>query len=200
MYLEDDAQHAEFPGDNGAFTLTNNRYKVCGDEDNQSSSASSPPTPPPVWNTPISWQSQRGGRMPFPTNSHGKQLVGRPNYESAYFKRSIPLVSLSLNKTGKNIVIENPPDENVFVKVPESVLSVDAILAEVGKKTSLLPSDLVLLDSKVLVVSDDKGQCELCLTFHTFAFSFIQKWTTGGPLQENCVLPKPLNSMIFQGK
>ena len=49
-------------------------------------------------------------------------------------------------------------EDNVFVKIPESTLSVSTILSEVGKKTSLSPDELVLLDSKLILIADDKGQ------------------------------------------
>ena len=62
------------------------------------------------------------------------------------------MYTISVAQSGRNIVIDTTED-NIFMKKPESTLSVDTILTEVGKKTSLPPSDLVLLDSKLLTVS-----------------------------------------------
>ena len=38
-------------------------------------------------------------------------------------------------------------------------------LTEMGAKRSLPPDDLVLLHSKLIPISDDKGQCVMCLLF-----------------------------------
>ena len=158
MFLEDSHQHAEFPNENGEFSLSSGSYKVCGDEEPPPSNSRPPSPPPPAWSAPLQWRQQRG-RTPFLASSQGRAGPST-QYESSYFKRCIPFVSLSLNKSGKSIVIETT-EENVFVKIPESTLSVDTILAELGKKVSLAPSDLVLLDSKFLSVSDDKGKFKL---------------------------------------
>ena len=80
--------------------------------------------------------------------------------EVKIFKRSIPFVILGLDHTGKNIVIESA-EENVYVKMPESKLSVPALLlvASTNSKlgAGLTPDELTLLDSKLIPVSDNKG-------------------------------------------
>lgn len=160
MYLEDDAQQAEVPDENGGFTLTEYRYRVCGDDNTPSSSNLSSP-PPPAWNMPIQWHSKsQGRRIPFQGNKQSIAGPSTPQYETAFFKRCIPLVVLNLSKSGKKIIVDHN-EENIFVKIPENALSVDAILDEVGKKVSLPSSDLVLLDSSFLTVSDENGQFEL---------------------------------------
>lgn len=65
MYLEDDAQQAEVPDENGGFTLTEYRYRVCGDDNTPSSSNLSSP-PPPAWNMPFNGiQSPKVEEYPF---------------------------------------------------------------------------------------------------------------------------------------
>ena len=174
--MEDGQQHGEFPDENGLFHLSDQvtRYKVCGDDINEAEV--NPPPKPPAWNTPFQWSqsagnsnSQRGGRMPFgirpqqPGHSSGPSC----SYETAFFKRCLPLVSLSLSKSGRNITVDNTED-NVFVKIPESTLSVSTILSEVGKKTSLSPDELVLLDSKLILIADDKGQFGLKIIIYNY--------------------------------
>ena len=64
-------------------------------------------------------------------------------------------LSLSLDQAGKNLAIGST-DDNVYVKLAESSVSVRAILSEIGRKTSTSEEELVLLDSKFLPVSDGK--------------------------------------------
>lgn len=132
---------------------------MCGDDVNQAEadppapSRPPPPPPPPAWSVPVQW-GQRP-RVPF-SPKHQAGTSG----ESSFFKRCIPFVSLTLSKSGKSIAV-GPPEENVFVKIAESALSVNTILTEVAKKISMTPGELVLLDSSCLMVSDDNGQFEL---------------------------------------
>ena len=112
------------------------------------------PTPSGVqrgWSAPRPWASD--GRTAF-TPKHRK--LEMQSYEP-FMKRSFPVVSLTLDRTGKISV--NSTLSNVYIKVPESSVSVPAILAEIGKKTSTDPEELTVLDSKLLPVTDDKGKC-----------------------------------------
>lgn len=68
------------------------------------------------------------------------------SYSESCLKRSFPYVSLTLDHAGKNIVSDGTI-ENVYVKVPESVVSVSSILQEVGSKIGAAPEDLQILDA-----------------------------------------------------
>ena len=66
-------------------------------------------------------------------------------------------MTLSLDHTRKNITTQST-NENVYVKIPKSSVSVPAILSEIALKVSIPSEDLVILDSKYINVTDDKGQ------------------------------------------
>lgn len=66
-------------------------------------------------------------------------------------------MTLSLDHTGKNITTQTT-NENVYVKIPESSVSVPAILSEIALKVSIPSEDLVILDLKYIHVTDDKSQ------------------------------------------
>lgn len=172
---EDITKHAEFP-EEGKFNLPalhGNRYKICGDlEDAQTSEESLPTTPSVLspyvqstslpgpstrnWSIPQLWMSSGTiARKPFSSTTN--PLLGKRPVNQAYetfLKKSIPFVTLSLE--GKNITIDSTND-NVYIRIPESAVSVLSILSEIGPKLSLQQDDLVLLDAKFIPVSDDKG-------------------------------------------
>ena len=77
----------------------------------------------------------------------GKNLQSQ-NYEP-FLKRSFQFVNLSLHHTGKNITTQST-NENVYVKIPESSVSVPAILLEIALKVSIPSEDLVILHSKYI--------------------------------------------------
>lgn len=83
-----------------------------------------------------------------------------PTSYKSNFKRCIPLVSLALDGTSRKALIVESTDENVYVKLPESSVSLFAILSAIGHKVSIPPDDLILLDSKLIPVSDEKGQLQ----------------------------------------
>lgn len=184
MFLEEDiTRNAEFPHD-GKFQLSSgSKYKVCGeqaDDDatpvptatalvgNQTplprpqyySASSTLPGPSRAggWNIPRPWASDAS----FHANSKGKQKATGPPYEPL-LKRSFLWVTLSLDNAGKKIIVESTT-RNVYVTVAESAVCVPAILAEVGRKVSMDPTQLLILDNKFLPVTDDKGTCIMSLT------------------------------------
>ena len=63
----------------------------------------------------------------------------------------------SLDHIGKNITTQST-NENVYVKIPESSVSVPAIFSEIALKVSIPSEDVVILESKYIHVTDDKGQ------------------------------------------
>ena len=93
----------------------------------------------------------------FPGNSFIKKGQQPSTSYESHFKRCIPYVTLALDESRKNVIIDST-DDNVYIKVPECSVSVTAILAAVGQKVSIPPDDLVLLDSKIIPVSNEKGQ------------------------------------------
>ena len=74
---------------------------------------------------------QRGGRMPFAQKNQPGSSGS--SYEIAFYKRSIPVVTLCLDQMGRNITIESTDDNN-YVKIPESNISVHAIIRWKNKK------------------------------------------------------------------
>ena len=152
-------------------------YKVCGDPEEAqgnenphqilptpsssgsmlhcpSSSMPGPSTRSRGWSIPPPWMSAAGHPGHSANPPKGKNLQSR-NYEP-FLKRSFQFVTLSLDHTGKNITTQST-NENVYVKIPESSVSVPAILSEIALKVSIPSEDLVILDSKYIHVTDDKG-------------------------------------------
>ena len=104
LYLEEDLErNAEFPNTDGSFQLSNRlsaRYKVSGDNESVTEDETTPRTPlvsqSNVWSVSHPWSVNARGRIPSTTRN---SLPG-PSYETAFYKRSIPLVTLSLSRPG----------------------------------------------------------------------------------------------------
>ena len=103
------------------------------------------------WSLPRPWASD--GRVSFHSSKGKRQET--TSYEP-FLKRFFPLVTLTVDRTGKSVVVDSTLN-NVYVRIPESTVSVPCILSEIGKKTSIDPEELVILDNKMIPVSDDKG-------------------------------------------
>ena len=88
------------------------------------------------------------GHSPHSTNPPKSKNHQSQNYEP-FLKRSFQFVTLSLHHTGKNVTTQST-NENVYVKIPESSVSVPAILLEIALKVSIPSEDLVILDSKYI--------------------------------------------------
>ena len=65
-------------------------------------------------------------------------------------------MTLALDGSGKMVV--ESTDDNVYIKIPESSVSTQSILSAIGPKIAMSGDDLIVLDSKFIPVSDDKGQ------------------------------------------
>jgi len=172
LYLEEEiTNNAEFP-EEGKFQLPRyhgGRYKVCGDlqspekEDGgpsvQGSTAATEQCPTTSgWSLPRPWVTS----SPFTSgkpNPLGKVKGSKASqgYSEPTFKRSLPYVSLCLDQTGRNIMVDVTID-NVYIKIPDSSVSVTSILGEVGSKIHIPAEQLTILDSKYVPVSDDKGK------------------------------------------
>ena len=74
-------------------------------------------------------------------------------YESS-FKRSFPYVSLCLDESGRNICVDTIIF-NVYIKIPDSSVSLQSIMNEVAGKIGEPPTDLILLDSRFIEIGDD---------------------------------------------
>ena len=164
MYLEEDiSKNAEFPNADGHFHLAVfSKYRVCGDPvipvnpaSAQSDSSSSGPRN-------FDWSVRRqwlGGSEQQGKHTTPQQLNLKKSPTTVYepfFKRTVPFVTLALDHTGRNIVAQSTC-ENVYVRIPESAVSVPAILEEAGKKLRIPGEDLTILDSKWIPVSDTNG-------------------------------------------
>jgi len=89
-----------------------------------------------------------------PIHSRVKNLNAKAE---PFFTQSFPFVSLSLDYAKKNIIVDSTND-NVYIKIPESSVSVAAIVSEISTKVSHQPEELIILDSKLIPVTDGKGQ------------------------------------------
>jgi dTDP-D-glucose 4,6-dehydratase len=69
---------------------------------------------------------------------------------------------LCLDEPGRNILVDHTIN-NIYIKVPENVVSVQSILSAVATKVSCEANELVILDVKFLEISDDKGEVYLYL-------------------------------------
>lgn len=188
--------NAEFPDAEGQFNVSRGvavRYKVCGDEDHGDEPTHGSQLTgghhqyhASGWAFPRPWApGQRLGRtspssssLPGPSSGLSGQspsLSSRPRnathtgYTESCFKRTIPYVTLVLDDFGK-IVVDSTID-NVYLKIPESSISVSGILSSIGEKIAdVAGEDLVLLDAKLFPISDaDKGNfnidyyCYVCI-------------------------------------
>ena len=165
IYLEeDDTKNAEFPED-GRFVLLSagTRYKVCGDEDTPGIESDRMETPPSRslvmgpggpghWSIPRPWQQQRESDIHMGLGPSSKRQKTMP-YETS-LKRSFPYVSLCLDESGRNVCVDTIVS-NVYVKIPDSMVSLQGILNEVAGKIGEPPADLILLDSKFIEIGDD---------------------------------------------
>ena len=131
------------------------RYKVCGE--NETSIGESSNTVRQVWSTPPSWTVPTRGRSSAPLESPKRNISEQSSsgVAESTFKKCIPFVSLVLDGSGK-IVIEST-DDNVYIKIPGTV-STESILSAIAPKVSMVADDLIVLDSKFIPVTNDKGQ------------------------------------------
>lgn len=111
------------------------------------------------WSIPQPWSSD-GRAFTTPFQEKGKRPQDSGTTYEPFLKRSFPQVTLAM--AGRSIIVDTILN-NIYVRVPESAVSVPAILSEVAKKMGVNPEDLVVLDSKILRVSDDKGMYSLVL-------------------------------------
>ena len=170
IYLEeDDTKNAEFPED-GRFVLLSagTRYKACGEEDTPGIESDRLQTPPSrslvmgpggpghsVWSIPRPWQQQQreSDIQMGPGLSSKRRKTMTMLYESS-LKHSFPYVSLCLDESGRNICVHTIIS-NVYIKIPDSSVSLQSILNEVAGKIGEPPTDLILLDSKFIEIGDD---------------------------------------------
>lgn len=68
-------------------------------------------------------------------------------------------MALCLDQSNRNIAVDTTIN-NVYVKIPESSVSAQAILSALAVKIGSDASNLVLLDAKFIEISDDKGKAD----------------------------------------
>ena len=96
--------------------------------------------------------------QPGPSSSSGLALLKKkPKYENQ-LKRTTPFVSLCADQTGKKMSIDTII-ANLYVKIPESEVSVNSILCDVAPKLDCPVEDLTILDSTLVPLPDeDRGK------------------------------------------
>lgn len=117
------------------------------------SNTGQPSTP---WTGSVGVQSTSSGTAPHVQNKRGGLPLANQPYEK-FLKRSIPFISLCLDQTNRNIVIDSIIN-NVYIKIADSSVSGQAILSAVATKVGCEATDLIILDVKFVEVSDDKGK------------------------------------------
>ena len=158
---------------------------MCGEAQPEPPASLSPePTRPqytPQTSSTSGWGTPRPCQAQAPRSEPTRSLV-RPKYETSTFKRSIPFVTLCADQSGRNLSVDTFIS-NLYLKMPESEVSLDGILAV----ASPLPIEqLILLDSGFLpVTGGDKGDffpyaIFLCVIFKTFQILIIGKHLVGG--------------------
>lgn len=95
------------------------------------------------WSLPRPWASDGRASFHAPFATKGKNQETEP-YEP-YLKRSFPLVTLTLDRTGKCVMVDCTLN-NVYVRIPVSTVSVPSILSEIWKKVDVDHTELVILD------------------------------------------------------
>lgn len=160
-------------------------YKVCGEPQLPEAPVLAPaePTRPQYqlqtssaggWGTPRPWQAQAARAEP--TNS--ARNIARPKYETSFFKRSMPFVTLCPDKAGRSVSVDTYIT-NLYLKIPESEVSLEGILAAASPKVDL---PVEQLDSSFLPVTGaDKGDLSphpCCAGTIINFFSDIEFWKT----------------------
>ena len=156
IYLEEDVtNHVEFPTD-GKFNVPFGKYRIYGDD----ASECRTPEPRPStssWAITRPWSVAGSSSVLAGVRSKRGSVSGTQSRYETFWKRSIPLVALCLDDNCRNILVDSTVN-NVYVKVPENSLSVGSIISAVATKVNIAFEDLVLLDSKLIEVADDKGK------------------------------------------
>lgn len=156
---EDITKNVEFPLAGKFVDIRYGKFKCCGEPNLTATNASVEQPPPQSVQPPQPWSLPR----PWTNNSiagSSSALLPRKKVNQpmeAFFKRSIPFVALCLDR-GRNITVESTIN-NVYVKIPENVVSVESILSAMATKLSCEATDLIMLDVKFIEISDDKGLC-----------------------------------------
>lgn len=168
IYLEDEiTKHDEFPLAGKFGDLGYGRYEVCGDLSSEVDQVPrnvegfTPQPSPRPWSITRPWtgntgQSSTSLQLPAPGNKRGATLMANQSYEK-FLKRNIPFVSLCLDQTSRNIVIDSIIC-NVYIKIADSAVSGQAILSAVATKVGCEATDLIILDVKFIEVSNDNGK------------------------------------------
>lgn len=93
------------------------------------------------------WTGSVGVQPPTSGSSlqNKRSVLANQPYEK-FLKRSIPFVSLCLDQTNRNIVIDSIIS-NVYIKIADSSVSGQALLSAVAAKVGCGTTDLVILDA-----------------------------------------------------
>lgn len=141
-------------------TLPGTKYKVSGEPEVTTVAVESTR---PRYQLPLSTGSGWGPSRPWLSRDEGSgpssaiNSRNRPRYE-ACLKRTIPFVTLCPDQSCRSMCIDTVIS-NLYLKIPESEVSLDAILTAAGPKVDVAMEQLVLLDSTFVPVTDDgKGR------------------------------------------
>ena len=153
------SKHIEFPTDGKFDGVEFGRYKVLGDDVNSSvgerpRSLDDPrPFTARSWGISRPWSSGPGGPSSLNANiiTNNRSTCKKAAPYEAFWKRSIPFVSLCLDDNGRNVLVDSTIN-NIYIKISEKLLSVNAIISALATKIGCPPVDLLILDVKFLEI------------------------------------------------
>ena len=170
LYIADEiTDMAEFPDSSGNFNVTGGRYEVFGDQlpehDTRALGSSSSTA---NWSIPSTWS----GSGPQGNPGRGSTRTGGASMSPSFrlasgtgatsapsIKKTIPYVKLHLEVSTGKVGIESI-EENLYVKIPQSIISVKSILEEASRQLCLRCNNVDNMHSSG---SSEVSQGTLCL-------------------------------------
>ena len=129
------------------------------------------------WSIPRPWNAGPSSSKGLPGAIRTKKMSVQQPYD-LYLKKTLPFVSLCLDQPGRIILVDHTIN-NIYIKVPVSVVSVQSILSAVATKIGCEANELIMLDVKFLEISDDKGEVYLypqCSNHDEQCFLDLEYW------------------------
>ena len=150
----------EVPRPDGIFSCSRDSYDVCGCSAIKPAAEQEAAADANIWKP---WGSTFHYAGPSGLNmSPPPWKRPQPGAHAMVFKKTIPNVILAVSEKGR--VYIDSTEQTIFIKVLETSVTVESVLAEVGMQIGVSCKELVLLDSKLSQVLDaPSGQHKLYL-------------------------------------
>lgn len=150
------------------------------------------PHPSNIWPVPRPWLSAGSSSSKGPSSIVRSKKTSIPLPYDVCLKKSIPYVTLCLDQSGRNILVDNTVN-NIYIRIPEKSVSVQSILSAMATKINCEANELVILDVKFLEISDDKGKSCTQYLRELFQLVHMQTLSTGRCLAGGFTLLGNLN-------